>query len=232
MKKLFKILGIILIPVPLVIIYLAITGAPAPPDVEATGVGRVSWTTVYDIISFGSELPERDAFVEWFPSGDSLILKRTNQNSRRAYHTVSPTEGKVHKLESLTRKASNLTFISEQELLYNIDTDGTERHKIIRANVSGGSYDTIASNDARNLLGSYHPHKNLLAYGSNLRNGKETDLVILDMTTGNETVLKSDGRYVSGNWSRDGDRLLFWDYTSNSETKLYYYSLQRGQIST
>ncbi len=230
MKKFFKIVGFILAPILLLVLYFVIAGAPSPPGVESTGVKRVSWTTVYDIVNFESQLPEKDSFVEWLPSGEGLVLKRTNKTSRRSYHTYSLSQNQVVKLNTLTRRASNLCFINDDQVIYNIDPDGSEKLRIVMANLVEGTYDTIVSDGARNLLGSFNANENILAYTSNKRNNTNSDLILLNLESKEQKIIESNGRYIGGNWSRDGQYMTLWDYTSNEETKLLYYSLKEQKL--
>lgn len=117
--------------------------------------------------------------------------------------------------------------------LFTADRNGDEYTQVYTLPVEGGRPNMFPSEaDVRHYLGadgSWSPDGSKVAYAGNDREPTEQDIVIRDMTTGEERrVLTGETSYFAAGWSPDGGRLLALDYISNTDTNILLVDPEGG----
>ncbi len=102
----------------------------------------------------------------------------------------------------------------------------------LRSQGNGGTVTLLTDGKSRNMMGPFSRAGERLAYTSTRRNGKDTDLYVIDPRDP-----KSDRRLaeVEGggwsplDWSPDGKRLLVAQYVSVNESYLWIFDAASGE---
>lgn len=139
---------------------------------------------------------------------------------------VQPTEeGKLPKQLTLfsAETVRKLAWSPDsRELAFIADNDGDELYQLYRISSQGGWPEKLTQvSDAQYVVGDWSPDGKYLAYTTNDRERSQMDLVILDLASGAEQRLATNGRYSFGGWSPDSQAVLAREMISNTNSNLY-----------
>ncbi|HEY0698212.1 MAG TPA: alpha/beta fold hydrolase, partial [Micromonospora sp.] len=125
-------------------------------------------------------------------------------------------------------------------LLVTIDPVGAEHDAVAELDAATGAVLwSTGRPDAVHALGpimdthprSYHPRGTAVAYSSSARDAAVLDVVVRDLTSGEETiVLRADDRYYPVAWSPDGGWLLVKRVHQNTEHDLFVCRPGTGEV--
>lgn len=227
-----KKLGIIIIVLIVSItVYLAISGVPSPLSITNRGGVRVSWTLVKDLMSLSSKEARKYVFVSWYPNGDSMLILGSDAGSKRKYHTLNTKKSRLSSFNGLTKRARNVIFTDNSNILYTVDVNGDEHQQIMSYDLVKNTVTTITNDSSQNVIGSINPKTEYLSYSSTRRNGRDRDVYFAKLSGEpfDSLVLKG-GNFIVGNWSHDGQKIIIWDYVSVEETKLLVFDARSGSM--
>lgn len=118
-----------------------------------------------------------------------------------------------------------LVWTPNEELLLLADRQGNEMHQIHRLPAAGGYPEALtqAPNVQHNFSkSSLSKNGRMLAYACNERDPKDMDLKLLDLASGEQTLLLGgEATYFPAGWSPDGRTLLAVKVNSNTDQDIF-----------
>jgi dipeptidyl aminopeptidase/acylaminoacyl peptidase len=204
-------------------------GIPAiPPSIAVTaqlyGEGRSA-----GILSWH---PERREMLVATRFGDTAQVHRLRMPGG-ARHQVTFFPDRVGSAEYPPRWSSEARHAGDH-FVFSKDVGGSEAFQLYRYQHqgNGGQITQLTDGKSRNLLGPFARAGDRLAYTSTRRNGKDTDIYIIDPrdpATDRRLAEVEGGGFTPLDWSPDGKRLLVMEYVSVNESYLWTYDTTSGQ---
>lgn len=120
------------------------------------------------------------------------------------------------------------------DLLYGADTDGDERVGINLISIDGTTErNIVAKSPAFRLFGTWSPDGRRFAYSSTERNGRDFDVYVADVTTGeSRRVYEGRAGFQAAAWSPDGDRLVLIEVRGESANNVHLLDIGSGRLTT
>jgi dipeptidyl aminopeptidase/acylaminoacyl peptidase len=202
-----------------------------PPSIVAEGVPPVPDELGARMNQY---LNMRSASIaDWRPSAPGmLILTRFGDSNQ------------VHLLQAPGAYRRQLTFFPDPVLtartspapgmdyfVFSMDTGGAEFYQFYRFEASAGAYGLLTDGKSRNTDFLFNHRGTLAAYMSTRRNGRDTDLYLVDPASpsGEKRALDLKGTWWPLDWSPDDQRLLLRELVSVNESYLHVFDLATGR---
>ncbi len=221
-----------LLPVLLIFSALLLVGQEVPPSIVADGVPAVPAELRTRMNQY---LNMRTAgFADWHPRERSmLVLTRFGDTTQ--VHMVGAPGAYRQQLTFFPDRVLGASFspaVQKDYFLFSMDTGGGEFFQIYRFDLDDGSIKLLTDGKSRNTSPLFNHRGNSAAYMSTRRNGRDTDLYLVDPLdpTTERRALELRGSWQPLDWSQDDARLLVAEYMSVNETYLYVYDLVTGKL--
>ena len=162
------------------------------------------------------------SFEGWSPDGKGILIS-TRFGETSQLHRIYEPGGRREQITFFEEPVNGkfLKKTNDGTLLLSMSAGGNENYQVYSMGRQSGQAVMLTDGKSRNLLQAVHPDGNRIAIGSNMRNGKDTDLYIADPRKPNslKRVLETDGEYWTvEDWSSDDFTLLINRYVSINET--------------
>jgi len=173
--------------------------------------------------------------LSWHP------LKRTMLVGTRFCDTVQ-----VHQLDSPGGARTQLTFFNDairgasfqpkfgKYLVFEKDIGGNEFDQIYRYDLATGEVTLLTDGKSRNILGAWSQAGDRIAYTSTRRNGKDSDLYIINPSDPKSDSLFAQlegGGWEAPSWSPDDRKIIVRQRLSQEETYLWMFDVDSGAKS-
>jgi dipeptidyl aminopeptidase/acylaminoacyl peptidase len=173
-------------------------------------------------------------FLDWNPHGAGLLIA-TRFAETAQVHFVDHPGGARQQLTFFKEPVQGGAYYpgkDRQGSLFAMDTGGAEFYQLYFQDHKSGRATLLTDGKARNTDAHWSHDGSLIAFSSNLRNGKDTDIRVMKLNApGVSTVaVEGDGSYEVLDWSRDNGRLLVMKYVSANESYLYQCDLATKQL--
>lgn len=224
--------------------YLALwllLGGLAPCTAQQTELRRPAAIAVEDVPVVPDELwdglsqyqdTRGAAFQGWAPDGSGILISTRFGNASQLHRVYQP-EGRREQITFFDEPVSG-RFVSGSStaMLLTLSSGGDENYQIHL--LDRGSFTTTRLTDgqSRNTLGPLTDNGARLAFSSNRRNGRDTDLYVVDPRQPDSVrmVLETDGEFwYPADWSPDGNTLLIGRYVSINESYFALLDVQTGK---
>jgi dipeptidyl aminopeptidase/acylaminoacyl peptidase len=167
------------------------------------------------------------AFEDFGPDGSILIATRFAETVQ--LHLVPFPGGRREQITFSDEPMSGGMFIpGTADLLYTQARGGDENYQIYRLDRKQGRSILLTDGKSRNALGPVNHAGDKVVLSSNRRNGRDTDLYLLDLKSGETSVLmETKGEFWHAeDWSPDDSKLLLLRIVSVNETHPAILDLQ------
>lgn len=200
---------------------LVVDGIPAIPDslvAEAGPYAESRFATLAD----------------WHPQRRELLVA-TRFADTQQLHAVAFPGGARKQLTFFPDRVSQAQFPPDarraDHFVFSKDVGGGEFYQLFRYDLPGGKVTLLTDGKSRNSMGPFSRTGVRLAYTSTRRNGKDTDLYVIDPRDPKSDRLLAQvegGGWVPRDWSPDGTRLLVEEYLSVAESYLWLFDGTTG----
>jgi len=207
--------------------------APAPPPAQAAKPvvpGVPAAIAVEGVPAIPAEITRRLAqyqsargasFEDFGPDGSVLIATRFAETAQ--LHLVPFPGGRREQLTFSEEPVASGMFIpGTGDLLYAQARGGDENAQIYKLDRKTGRSTLLTDGKSRNGMGPVSRKGDRMVISSTRRNGKDTDLYLLDLKSGGtEMLLETKAQFwVATDWSPDDTRLLLMRIVSVNESHL------------
>ncbi len=159
------------------------------------------------------------SFEDFGPDGSVLVATRFAETAQ--LHLVPFPGGRREQITFSDEPISNGMFIpGTPDILYTQARGGDENYQIYRLDRKQGRSVLLSDGKSRNGIGPINRAGNTVVISSNRRNGKDTDLFLLHLTTGaTEPLMEVKGEFWHAeDWSPDDSKLLLVRVVSVNES--------------
>jgi dipeptidyl aminopeptidase/acylaminoacyl peptidase len=172
-------------------------------------------------------------FLDWNPADRSMLIATRFGNTNQ-----------VHRVERPGGARTQLTFEDEpvavasyaprrgDALVVRKDTGGNEFYQLYR--LEDGRLELLTDGSSRNQLGAWTKDGSLVAFSSTRRNGRDTDLYVMDPRDPASARLLAEregGGWWVADFAPDGRTALMANYISVTHIELYLADLAGGAIT-
>ena len=195
------------------------------------GIPRVP-ASLADAVSRYTEF-RRAAFLSWHPTMREMLIRT------RFAETVQ-----VHQVRLPGGARTQLTFFADpvrgaayppkdaRWFIFSKDTGGDEFYQFYRYDLDTGDVTLLTDGKSRNSAAVFSNSGDRLAYSSTRRNGKDTDLYVInpaDPSTDRLLAQVEGSGWRAVDWSPDDRALLVLEFISANESHLWVFDATTGQ---
>jgi dipeptidyl aminopeptidase/acylaminoacyl peptidase len=224
--------------------WLAAANATDPAEYDADEVQRVEHGALVlenippipeDIAAtlFQYQQARAASFAGWLPAPQGILITTRFGQTRQVHHVRDPG-GDRQQLTFFPEPINNVVPNSDPEapgFLFGKDQGGDEHYQIYYHDLLTGRQKRLTHGRARNTAPRWSNLGEYFAYSTTQRNGRDTDIHIYDMSSGeSRPVLKRSGTWYTLDWSPDDSRLLVLQYVSAAESYPYLLDLETGEL--
>lgn len=191
-----------------------------PPAIEAQDVPVIPPEIFTKLAQYQSV---RGAlFRGWAPDGSGILINTRFGNSSQLHRVYQP-EGRREQITFYAEPVSGLFIPSATDgsILFSMDTGGNENDQIYLLDRHRYETKMLTDGKSRNRIGTVRHDGSLVAFGSNQRNGRDTDIYVMNPRQPESMKLVMQVEKQTWNahdWSPDGKTLLISRYVSANES--------------
>jgi protease II len=170
------------------------------------------------------------SFEGWNPDRSMLISTRFG-NAAQIHRVAAPGAARTQ-LTFEEEPVTDATFARNRGdvVLVSKDIGGNEFYQLYR--LTGGRLELLTDGASRNEAGAWTHDGRLLAFSSTRRNGRDTDLYLIDPRDPSSTRLLAEregGGWFVADFTRDDSKALVVNYVSVTDMQLYLVDLATGE---
>jgi dipeptidyl aminopeptidase/acylaminoacyl peptidase len=191
-----------------------------PPAVETENVPPVPPALVDRLRQYQNV--RSAGFRGWSPDGRGILVQTRFGNTSQLHRVYEPG-GRREQITFFDEPVNGM-FLPKQPdgaVLVSMARGGDENDQFYLLDPANGRAELLTDGESRNLLGAVLYDGSRVVIASNGRNGRDTDLYIVDprQPGSMKMILETDGEYWTvADWSRDRFTLLINRYISINET--------------
>jgi dipeptidyl aminopeptidase/acylaminoacyl peptidase len=226
---------------------LALLAAPAAAAPTATGLSPGPLAAPDSIVAQGvPELPRPDPALlrpyenirtanlqDWHPTERRLVI-RTRFAETTQLHEVAMPLGDRTQITFFEDRVTSGSYRpgNPDQVLFVVDEGGAENFQLHLLDRRTGRSRLVSDGKNRYTGALWAKDGRLLAYTSNARNGRDSDIYVADPAKpGSERRLAEvEGSWTPLDWSRDGRRLLVSEFLSANESYLHWVDVESGKV--
>jgi dipeptidyl aminopeptidase/acylaminoacyl peptidase len=174
------------------------------------------------------------SFVAWHPQRRELLVS-TRFADTPQLHRVTAPGGARTQLTFFPDRVTEAHYPPDphraDHFVFSKDVGGGEFYQLYRFDLPSGRITLLTDGKSRNALGPFSRTGVRMAYTSTRRNGKDTDLYVIDPRDPKSDRLLAQvegGGWAPLDWSPDGTRLLVLEYVSVNESYLWLFETTWG----
>jgi dipeptidyl aminopeptidase/acylaminoacyl peptidase len=203
-----------------------------PATIKAEGIPPIPATIMQDLERYSNT--RTAGLVEWHPVKREMLISTRFGNAAQL-HRVAMPGGARQQVTFLNEPVAGGSFepTAGRYLLYLRDVGGTERYQIFRQSLEDGRSTMLTDGKSRNSGPRWTKDGSRIAFTSTRRNGRDTDIYIMDPRDAASARLIHEvdgGGWNVRDWAPDGKRLLVGRYTSINESALYLLDVESRAI--
>jgi dipeptidyl aminopeptidase/acylaminoacyl peptidase len=203
-----------------------------PPAIETTNVPVVPAELVERLRQYQSTRAAN--FQGWSPDGRGILVATRFGNTNQLHRVYEPG-GRREQITFFEEPVTGrfLPHATDGAILVSMSRGGSERFQIDLFDQRIGKSTRLTDGRSRNLLEAISREGRQIAFSSNERNGRDTDLFVTDPRVKGSTkpVLTTNGQFWSSeDFSGDGSKLLINHYVSINESYPAILDLATGKV--
>jgi len=202
-----------------------------PQAIEAEGVPQIPDDLWQRLRQYQNV--RQAAFRGWAPDGNGILIQTRFGNTAQLHRVYQPG-GRREQVTFFDEPADGrfIPSVPDGTLLISIASGGNEQYQVLATHHESSQPTLLTDGKSRNVLGPVRPDGLFAIVSSTERNGRDTDLLIVDPNRPGErtTVLQTDGEmWMPEDWSAEGTRILMRKYVSINECYPALLDLSSGK---
>ena len=171
-------------------------------------------------------------FLDWHPSKREMLITTRFGDVPQIHHVAMPGGARTQLTFFPDRTASARYHPRGGDVfVFSKDTGGGEFYQLYQFDIGSGAITLLTDGHSRNTGALWSEDGQLLAYCSTLRNGRDTDVYVMnpdDPKSGRLVLEVEGGGWFPDAWSRDRKKLVVQDRRSVHDSSLYLVDVQSG----
>jgi dipeptidyl aminopeptidase/acylaminoacyl peptidase len=172
------------------------------------------------------------AFQDWNPARAEMVIT-TRFGDTAQLHIVKMPGGDRHQITFFEDRTGNAKFSPRDPslLIFSKDIGGAEQFQLYRYDLGTGKPTLLTDGKSRNTDSVFAHDGKWLAYSSTRRNGKDTDIYIVDPADPSTTKLLlqvEGGGWSATDFSRDDSKLLLSNGVSAQSSEIDLFDIKSG----
>jgi dipeptidyl aminopeptidase/acylaminoacyl peptidase len=160
------------------------------------------------------------SFQSWSPEGKMLVQTRFGNTAQ--LHRLTEPGGRREQITFFDEPATGGRYLPDREresILFTMSRGGNENDQVYRIEPDAYEHQLLTDGKSRNTLGPISADGRRMIVHHNGRNGRDTDLYVVDTSSGRQELLyeTTNEFWQVEDWSRDGSQLLMSRYVSINE---------------
>lgn len=209
----------------------AVDALPVPDSIIAKNVPTIPRAQLEDLQPY--ENLRTAGFEDWHPTERRLLIT-TRFAETDQLHEVAMPGGDRRQLTFQDQRVNGGLYRPNDpsQLVFSINEDGAENFQFFVLDRKTGRPRRFTDGKSRYLSAIWSDDGRLLAYTSNARNGRDSDIYVADPAVPNSErrVAEVQGTWSPLDWSGDGKRLAVVEYISANESHLYWLDVASGKV--
>lgn len=174
-------------------------------------------------------------FADWDPNGSGMLISTRFAETSQIHFVARPGAAR-QQLTFFKEPVSSAAYDPRPDkhgFLFSMDTGGGEFYQLFYLDLNSGKTTLLTDGKSRNMEPLWSHDGNLIAFSSNLRNGKDTDVRLMSPKEPgtSEVLFAASGSWSPLSWSGDNNKLLVINYVSVNESYLYWYDLGAKKLN-
>jgi dipeptidyl aminopeptidase/acylaminoacyl peptidase len=204
-----------------------------PDSIIAKNVPEIPRARVGDVLPY--ENIRTALFVDWHPTERRIYIRTRFAQSTQLHELAMPMGARTQLSffnDPVTSAAARPH--NPDQVVFSLNEGGAENFQLFLLDRKAGQTRRFTDGKSRYLSPLWSNDGKLLAYTSNARNGRDSDLYVADPAVpGSERkVAEWQGSWSPADWSPDDKRLLMVEEISANETYLHWVDVATGQVHT
>jgi dipeptidyl aminopeptidase/acylaminoacyl peptidase len=205
---------------------------PVPATIDARNVPPIPKERVEDLLPY--ENIRAVAPGDWHPTERKMYIRTRFANSLQLHEVAMPMGARTQ-----------LTFFNDpvmmatarpnnpDQVVFSVNENGAENFQLYLLDRQTGRSRRFTDGKSRYQSALWSRDGKLLAYHSNARNGRDSDLYVADPATpGSERlVAQLEGTWGAVDWSPDNTRILLGEGLSANESYLHWVDVATGKVT-
>jgi dipeptidyl aminopeptidase/acylaminoacyl peptidase len=204
---------------------------PIPATIIAKNVPPVPLDHVGDLLPY--ENIRTASFTDWAASGRRMLIRTRFAQSMQLHEVAAPL-GFRRQLTFFNDPVTNGRARpgNPGQIVFSVNEGGAENYQMFLLDRKAGTTRRFTDGKSRYENPSWSHDGKLLAYTSNARNGRDTDLYVADPgAAGSERrVAEAHGSWTVLEWSPDDHNVLVNEEISANETYLHWIDVASGTV--
>ncbi len=173
----------------------------------------------------------RSAIFSGWDSEDKGLFIRTRFAETSQIHYIAQPVGTRYQLTFFKEPVGGLNVrpsAKEKGFLFSKDIGGNEQYQIYYYNMNSGRYSMLTDGKSRNENAVWSKDGSKFAFRSNMRNGKDFDIYMVNMNEPTKFILLKEcsGFWAPLSWSPDSKKLLILNYISINQSTIYIFTIE------
>jgi dipeptidyl aminopeptidase/acylaminoacyl peptidase len=205
----------------------------APADsLVAEGIPKIPAALAGDV---GRYAKGRDAnFLSWHPTKRQMLVATYFGNTPQIHHVKSPGAARTQLTFFDDRPTRGVSYppTGGDFFIFNKDVGGDQNYQMYRYDDATSAITLLTDGKSKNSPGVWSKAGHRIAYMSTRRNGKDTDLYVVDAVKPESTRMVAQlegGGWSALDWSPDDRRILVREMISENESYLWLFDVAGGQ---
>lgn len=203
---------------------------PAPSNLKVEDIPPIPVSLVETLDRYNEG--RSAALLDWHPVKREMLIS-TRFGDVPQIHRVAMPGGARTQLTFYADRAGAAKYRpgAGDTFVFSKDTGGAEFYQIYRFDFKTGDVTLLTDGASRNMGGHWSPDGRWLVYTSTRRNGRDTDLYVVDPSdpkTTRRLLEVEGGGWFPVDWSPDGRKLLVQERRSATDSSLYLVDFAGG----
>ncbi|MGV3606815.1 MAG: S9 family peptidase [Planctomycetaceae bacterium] len=206
--------------------------APRPAAIEVGEVPSVPAELMQHLRMYQSI--RGAAFAGWDPAGNGMLIRTRFGNSAQLHRVYAPG-GRREQITFFDEPCGGrfVQGTTAEKYLLAMSAGGNENNQVYVFDRNAYSTRMVTDGKSRNSTGPMREDGSQVIVSSNARNGKDTDLFLLDLTKRDSTLKPllevKDEFWSAADWSVDGKTILLSKYVSANESYPAVLDMESGK---
>lgn len=199
---------------------LVLRGLPPIPVALAEDVGRYANARAA-------------AFQDWHPTRREMLIGTRFGDAAQIHRVTQPGGARTQLTFSVDPSSAPVYQPTHGEFfVFRRAAGGDEKYQNYRFDPGTGAVTRLTDGQSRNSRGTWSHAGDRMVYGSNRRNGTDTDLYVINPQhpeSDHRVVELRGGGWAALDWSPDDRQLLLYEFVSANESYLWILDLATGK---